>query len=185
MRPPADHPLAPYGWTAEVAARYEAPVRAAFAAGRAEPGRVVRVERGFDTVRVAGGELLVARAHPEFRAAGLRGAAGPVVGDWAAVSLGPEPAVVALAPRRGCLSRRDPRARAVEQPVAANVDVVVIAAPLDRAFNPRRLERALVLVHEAGADPLVALTKSDLADPTAVEDALAAAEALAAEGIEA
>jgi ribosome biogenesis GTPase / thiamine phosphate phosphatase len=53
-------------------------------------------------------------------------------------------------------------ADAVEQVVAANVDVVFLTAGLDGDLNVRRLERYLTLGWESGASPVVVLTKSDL-----------------------
>ena len=48
--------------------------------------------------------------------------------------------------------------------LAANVDTVFLVMGLDGDFNPRRLERALVLAWESGALPVVLLNKADLAD---------------------
>jgi ribosome biogenesis GTPase / thiamine phosphate phosphatase len=49
-------------------------------------------------------------------------------------------------------------------PVAANVDAVFVMAALERDFNPRRIERALALVWESGAQPVLVLSKADLCD---------------------
>jgi ribosome biogenesis GTPase len=54
-----------------------------------------------------------------------------------------------------------------EQVVAANVDVVLLVAGLDGDFNPRRLERYLVLAHDSGARPVIVLSKADLAEDLA------------------
>ena len=51
-----------------------------------------------------------------------------------------------------------------EQVVAANVDVVLLVTGLDADFNPRRLERYLVLAHDSGATPVVVLSKADICD---------------------
>jgi ribosome biogenesis GTPase len=51
------------------------------------------------------------------------------------------------------------------QVVAANVDVVAIVAGLDGDYNPRRLERALVLAWDGGAQPVIVLNKADLLGP--------------------
>jgi ribosome biogenesis GTPase / thiamine phosphate phosphatase len=48
--------------------------------------------------------------------------------------------------------------------LAANVDTVFLVMGLDGDFNPRRLERALVLAWESGAAPVVLLNKADLCD---------------------
>jgi ribosome biogenesis GTPase len=49
-----------------------------------------------------------------------------------------------------------------EQVVAANVDVVFVVMGLDRDYNPRRLERYLLMARESGAAPVILLTKPDL-----------------------
>jgi ribosome biogenesis GTPase len=94
----------------------------------------------------------------------------PVVGDWVAFS----PAegsrdrarIEAVLPRRTQLSRKVPGERAEEQIVAANLDTVFVMMGLDADFNPRRLERFLIVVHESGAEPVIVLNKIDLcADP--------------------
>ena len=48
--------------------------------------------------------------------------------------------------------------------VAANIDVVFLVMGLDRDYNPRRLERYLLLARESGAVPHVLLSKADLVD---------------------
>jgi ribosome biogenesis GTPase len=85
----------------------------------------------------------------------------PVAGDW--VLLGGDAVVEHVLPRRTALLRKEAGRRTVEQVVAANVDVVLVCAPA-HSVNVRRLERELTLVWESGARPVVALTKSDLAD---------------------
>ena len=49
-----------------------------------------------------------------------------------------------------------------EQVVAANIDTVFLVMGLDGDYNPRRLERYLLLAHESGARPVVLLSKADL-----------------------
>lgn len=141
-------PLAPYGW----GGRWP-PLFAEVASPGAEPGRVVR----HDSVSV-----LVA----------LRGGLGPValrrslpplaVGDWVAVADG---AVEAILERSSLLRRGDPDHG--EQLLAANVDLVVVVAGLDRPVRDGRLWRAATLAWDAGAVPIVVLTKADLVDDAA------------------
>lgn len=92
----------------------------------------------------------------------------PAVGDWVVLEGLPSddgPARVhAVLPRRSLLSRQAAGARTREQPVAANVDVVLLIMGLDGDYNPRRLERLLVLAYESGARPAVVLNKADLID---------------------
>jgi ribosome biogenesis GTPase / thiamine phosphate phosphatase len=49
-----------------------------------------------------------------------------------------------------------------EQVLAANVDTLFLVAGLDGDFNLRRLERALVLAWDSGAEPVLVLSKADL-----------------------
>jgi ribosome biogenesis GTPase / thiamine phosphate phosphatase len=84
----------------------------------------------------------------------------PCVGDW--IILRDNAVISAVLPRRTRLSRKDPGRRLQEQVLAANMDVLFIVSGLDRDYNPRRIERYLVLAHESGARPVVLLNKSDL-----------------------
>jgi ribosome biogenesis GTPase len=87
----------------------------------------------------------------------------PAVGDWVGLDLAGGAAVVrAILPRAGALARRRPGAPELEQVAAANVDLVLVVDGLDRGPNPRRIERAAALAWDAGASPVVVLTKRDL-----------------------
>ena len=103
----------------------------------------------------------------------------PAVGDWVAVrrrcrSRG---AIVQVLPRRTRFSRRMAGNTTDEQVVAANVNVIFITMALDADFSVRRLERYLLMSRESGADPIVVLTKPDLADdlPARVTEVVAVA----------
>lgn len=116
----------------------------------------------------------------------LRHAAGgardfPATGDWVVVSKTPgddRGVIHSVLPRTSCFSRKVAGSRTDEQVVAANVDTVFLVGGLDGDFNPRRLERALVLAWESGADPVIVLTKADLGQHVA-ERRRAAEEAAA------
>jgi ribosome biogenesis GTPase len=60
-----------------------------------------------------------------------------------------------------------------EQVLAANMDLLFVVSGLDRDYNPRRLERYLVLAHESGARPVILLNKADLRAHLAEQDDLA------------
>jgi ribosome biogenesis GTPase len=84
------------------------------------------------------------------------------VGDW--VVLRDDAAVIAsVLSRKTKLSRKQPEREVREQVLAANIDVLFIVSGLDRDYNPRRIERFLVLATESGARPVVLLNKADLA----------------------
>lgn len=90
----------------------------------------------------------------------LRAAGEVVVGDWVLVDATADPPLVLHRLERSTLlRRRDPDGGA--QPVAANVDVGLVCTAVGHDLNPRRVERWLGLVAEAGMDPVVVLTKSD------------------------
>lgn len=88
------------------------------------------------------------------------------VGDWVAARPTPGEAtatIEAILPRRSKFSRKVPGELTEEQVVAANIDTVFLVMGLDGDYNPRRLERYLLLAAESGASPVVILNKADLA----------------------
>src|SRR5688572_10767086 len=86
------------------------------------------------------------------------------VGDWAILSGEQEPTIESLLPRRTLLERAAAGERYQHQPIAANVDYVLIVCGLDDDYSPRRIERYLVIVQGSGAIPVIVLTKRDLCD---------------------
>jgi len=87
------------------------------------------------------------------------------VGDWVAARPGGDATatIEAVLPRRSKFSRKVAGELTEEQIVAANVDTVFIVMGLDGDYNPRRLERYLLLAYESGARPVVILNKTDVA----------------------
>jgi ribosome biogenesis GTPase len=102
-----------------------------------------------------------------------------VVGDWVLLEPVAEQ-IVALLPRRTLLKRAAAGESYKQQPIAANVDTVLVVSGLDMDFNPRRLERYLLLVRASGAEPVLVLTKNDLHPDTDVAALLAG---IAAQGV--
>ena len=155
------HPLTRFGWTDQVAADLASAVPDAEARS-AEVGRVTRVDRRGTQVMAPDGLVRVSTDGRASRSAGVLDQ--PAVGDWVVfVPDDRRPAVIAVLPRHGVLTRRDPADRASEQILAANLDHVFIFVPLDRDLSLAWIERSLVLVHESGADPAVLLSKADVA----------------------
>ena len=66
--------------------------------------------------------------------------------------------------RRSTVSRAAAGPAAAEQIIAANVDTIFLVTALTQDVNPRRLERYLTMVWDAGAVPVVVLNKADLSD---------------------
>jgi ribosome biogenesis GTPase len=96
----------------------------------------------------------------------------PVVGDWVAAQLLPgklSASIKAILPRKSSFSRISSGGRKKrsggdinEQIIAANVDIALIIAGLDREFNLRRIERYMALVQKSGMIPIIILNKADL-----------------------
>jgi ribosome biogenesis GTPase / thiamine phosphate phosphatase len=129
-----------------------------------EPGRVVAVDRGMLTVRLADGP---ARAIVRRHAGADEEEPRPTVGDWCVVEPAVDggPAVLnAVLARRTWLQRKTPGREATAQILAANVDTVALVCGLDRDQGIRSIERQLALVLDGGAMPLVVLNKADLCE---------------------
>lgn len=139
-------------------------------------GRVASVNREGFVVWTEGGEV-------EAEASGaLRNGSAlwPAVGDW--VMLADDgPAIVRVLERRTKLSRKRPEREMREQVLAANIDVLFIVSGLDHDYNPRRLERYLVMARESGARPVILLNKADLAQELGLnlDEVVSATRALA------
>lgn len=91
----------------------------------------------------------------------------PKVGDWVAASILFEESkaiIHQVLPRRTVVSRKSAGRETEEQVLAANVDKVFVVQALDQSFNPRLVERHLLMVMEGGAQPIVILNKADLCD---------------------
>ena len=88
----------------------------------------------------------------------------PAVGDWVLIEGGlAKGKIVALLPRRSTIKRGAAGEHYRQQLIAANIDTVFVVCGLDADFNPRRIERYLLLVRGGGAEPVVVLTKADQA----------------------
>lgn len=100
----------------------------------------------------------------------------PCVGDWVCVEKQPGDdfgVIHALLGRRTSLRRKSAGSAMEHQMIAANVDYVLIVQSCHFDFNPRRLERYLVMVMEGGAEPYILLTKTDLVNPEVLATQLA------------
>jgi ribosome biogenesis GTPase len=129
------------------------------------PARIVAEHRGGYEVASAGGTGF-ARLSGRFRHEAEEGFPG--VGDWVALDAGPGPDRTALIERlfarRTAFLRGAAGREARVQVIAANVDVVFVVCGLDEDFNVRRIERYLARVWASGAEPVVVLSKADLAE---------------------
>lgn len=148
------------GWGPGLAAAF-----AAVAASGDWPARVSRVDRGgwLTTETASGSER--ARQHARFRRV-ADALAAPTVGDWVVVRHDPgggPPVAEMLLPRRTVFVRNaGDDDHAAPQPLAANIDSVLIVVSLAVPYNARRTDRFLSLAWASGAEPVLVMTKADL-----------------------
>jgi ribosome biogenesis GTPase / thiamine phosphate phosphatase len=91
----------------------------------------------------------------------------PVVGDWVLVKpvLNEEKAIIQhILPRKTKFSRKEAGQKTDEQIIAANIDLIFLMSSMNIEFNPNRIQRYLALIFESGAEPVILLNKSDLAE---------------------
>ena len=155
-----DPRLETLGWNDDLTAAF-----AAREGPAGEAGRVVAEHRGVLVVRDGSGEYKGELPGRVRRAIERGTTLRPTVGDWVIhVPRGDLTTVLGVLPRRTWLSRKAAGRETVEQVVAANVDVVLVALPLVPDPSPRLLERYLAMIREGGAQPVLVLTKRDLRD---------------------
>jgi len=119
-----------------------------------QTGRIIKATGGFYYVRTSHGRAFTCRAKGLFRNQNIT----PLVGDLAEVlpGLDGEATVVEILPRRNATVR----------PPLANLDqMVLVLSVVDPAPNLLVVDRFLALLEKQDIQPLVVITKSDLADP--------------------
>lgn len=122
------------------------------------PARVLNVHRGRIEVSSAGGREMLELTG---KAAGL----GITVGDWVLLAADGR-AVDRCLDRFGLFQRRAAGTGGEIQLIAANVDTLFIVTSANRDFNVARLERYLAIALDAGAFPVIVITKADTVDST-------------------
>ncbi len=109
----------------------------------------------------------------------------PKVGDYVeCVETSPGIAVIeTILPRKTIIvrdateRRRQNSAVVKQQIIVTNIDVIFIVMGLDGDFNPRRLERYLLLAQKSNISPVVILNKSDVVEDASIQRSAAAAVA--------
>ncbi len=127
------------------------------------PARVTAVHKGRFGIVSDFGEGYAQLKSKEYY---YEGEAFPTVGDFVLIDYvkSGDSRIVSTLKRKTYFSRRDPDKGRGEQAVAANFDYVFIMQSLNNDFNPKRLERYLTAVRQSGAEPVIVLTKADLAE---------------------
>lgn len=108
------------------------------------------------------------------------------VGDWLLVDKNGQ-RVTRRLDRSGLFQRRAAGTSGEIQLIAANVDTLFVVTSADRDFNIARLERYLAVAHDAGAYPVIVITKADKVDSAAefVRDAARLLPGLLVESLDA
>ncbi|KUG59371.1 GTPase [Serinicoccus chungangensis] len=130
-------------------------------------GVVTAVDRGRYTVRVSDRTVVAMRARELGRSRIVVGDRVGMVGD---TSGRPDTLarIVRVEERRTVLRRSADDSDTVERVIVANADqLVVVTALADPEPRERMVDRCLVAAYDAGLDPLLVLTKADLASPVA------------------
>ena len=131
----------------------------------AEDGFVLTVDRGRFTLRVDDRTVMAMKSRPLGRKGVVVGDRVRVVGDTSGAD-GSLARIVEVAPRETVLRRTADDDDPVERIIVANASqLVVVAALADPEPRPRLIDRALVAAYDARMQPVLCLTKADLADP--------------------
>jgi ribosome biogenesis GTPase len=128
-------------------------------------GVVVTVDRGRYTLLLDGHKVMAMKARPLGRKGVVVGDRVRVVGDTTGDD-GSLARIVEVHERVTTLRRTADDDDPVERVIVSNADqLVVVTALADPEPQPRLIDRALVAAYDASMQPLLCLTKSDLADP--------------------
>ncbi|KGY14179.1 GTPase RsgA [Vibrio tubiashii] len=84
------------------------------------------------------------------------------VGDW--ILINQDFQFVKLLERQSLFQRKAAGSKVAEQLIASNVTTLFIVCSLNDDFNLSRIERYLAIAHEADVEPVIVLTKADLAN---------------------
>ncbi|MBS45902.1 MAG: ribosome small subunit-dependent GTPase A [Nocardioides sp.] len=131
----------------------------------AEDGVVVTVDRGRFTLLLDGRVVMAMKARPLGRKGVVVGDRVRVVGDTSGDD-GTLARIVEVGERATVLRRTADDDDPVERVLVANADqLAVVTALADPEPRTGLVDRALVAAYDAGMEPLLVLTKADLADP--------------------
>lgn len=136
----------------------------------AVPGRVLTVDRGRYTCLVTGPDedpavVTAMKARELGRSGIIVGDRVGLVGDLSGAE-GTLARIVRVHERTGTLRRTADDTDPVERIIVTGVEqLVIVTALAEPEPRPRMIDRCLVAAYDAGIEPLLCLTKADLADP--------------------
>jgi ribosome biogenesis GTPase len=132
---------------------------------------VVTVDRGRITVHVGDPEpheVLAIKARELGRRGIVVGDRVSLVGDTSG-AIDTLARVVRVADRTSMLRRTADDVDPVERVLVANADqLVIVTSVIEPEPRPRLIDRCLVAAYDAGLNPMLCITKSDLADPASL-----------------
>lgn len=123
-------------------------------------GRVTAVQRSRLTVVTETDEKLVELSSALLQAESTE---RPTVGDWVLLDASLS-RITEVLDRKSLFKRLGAGSNSEIQPIAANIDILFIVTSCNEEFKESRLERYLALCAEAGATPVIVLSKADLSD---------------------
>ncbi|MBV2353175.1 ribosome small subunit-dependent GTPase A [Streptomyces sp. J2-1] len=131
----------------------------------AAEGMVLTVDRGRLTCLVDGRAVTAMKARELGRKAAVVGDRVALVGDLSGTK-DTLARIVRIEPRASVLRRTADDDDPYERVVVANADqLAIVTALADPEPRPRLIDRCLVAAYDGGLEPLLVLTKSDLAPP--------------------
>jgi ribosome biogenesis GTPase len=157
---PHSYTIKQLGWTEEntqAFSKYSGPY---------VPGRVACRQKTVWDVFIDGGSVM----------AGISGSLRklgrfPAVGDFVVLLHQPDAGsttIVDILPQKSVFTRGTSGRVGTDQVIAANIDIVFIVTAAGHDMNARRIERYLAIAHASGAQPVIVINKSDLADDPAL-----------------
>lgn len=102
----------------------------------------------------------------------------PAVGDWVTMVVYDEDKAIihSVLPRKSVLERQAVGRFGEVQIISTNIDVAFIIQSINNNFSINRLERYLTICYSAGIEPVVVISKIDLATGAEVQDTIDALE---------
>jgi ribosome biogenesis GTPase len=98
----------------------------------------------------------------------------PAVGDWVVIkTYNSEQAIIhKVLPRTSVLKRQAVGRPGEEQIISANIDVALIVQAINNNFNINRLERYLTICYDSNIEPVLVISKTDLATKAEIGNAI-------------
>ena len=98
----------------------------------------------------------------------------PAVGDWVTLTLYDSDMAIIhkVLPRKSVLERQAVGKTGEKQIISANIDTALIMQSIDNNFNINRLERYLTICYSSGIEPVLVISKIDLATDNEIRSAI-------------